>query len=54
MSLKKDLIDKQARFWALMAGGATLTAASETALMPQLAGQPSAPGGLAQATGLGP
>ena len=31
MSLKKDLIDKQARFWVLMAGGATLTAASETA-----------------------
>lgn len=30
MSLKKDLIDKQARFWVLMAGGATLTAASET------------------------
>jgi len=31
MSLKKDLIDKQAQFWVLMAGGATLTAASETA-----------------------
>ena len=30
MSLKKDLIDKQARFWVLMAGGATLTRASET------------------------
>jgi len=30
MSLKKDLIDKQARFWVLMAGGATLTGASET------------------------
>ena len=29
MSLKKDLIDKQARFWVLMAGGATLTGASE-------------------------
>ena len=31
MSLKKDLIEKQARFWVLMAGGPTLTAASETA-----------------------
>ena len=31
MSLKKDLIDKQARFWVLMAGGSTLTGASETA-----------------------
>jgi len=30
MLLKKDLIDKQARFWVLMAGGATLTGASET------------------------
>ena len=30
MSLKKDLIDKQVRFWVLMAGGATLTGASET------------------------
>jgi hypothetical protein len=30
MLLKKDLIDKQARFWVLMAGGATLTRASET------------------------
>src|SRR5476649_2533612 len=30
MSLKKDLIDKQARFWVLKAGGATLTRASET------------------------
>src|SRR5664279_4419095 len=30
MSLKKDLIDKQARFWVLMAGGSTLTGASET------------------------
>jgi len=29
MSLKKDLIDKQARFWVLMAGGSTLTGASE-------------------------
>jgi IS30 family transposase len=27
---KKELIDKQARFWVLMAGGSTLTAASET------------------------
>src|ERR1035437_8161095 len=26
---KKELIDKQARFWVLMAGGATLTGASE-------------------------
>jgi hypothetical protein len=24
MSLKQELIDKQARFWVLMAGGATL------------------------------
>ena len=24
MSLKKDLIDKQARFWVLMAGGSTI------------------------------
>ena len=24
---KKELIDKQARFWVLMAGGSTLTAA---------------------------
>jgi hypothetical protein len=30
MSLKKDLFDKQARFWVLMAGGSTLTGASET------------------------
>jgi len=30
MSLKQELIDKQARFWVLMAGGATLTGASET------------------------
>jgi transposase, IS30 family len=30
MLLKKDLIDKQARFWVLMAGGSTLTRASET------------------------
>ena len=30
MSLKKDLIDKQARFWVVMASGATLTGASET------------------------
>jgi len=30
MLLKKDLIVKQARFWVLMAGGATLTGASET------------------------
>ena len=30
MSLKKDLIDKQVRFWVLMASGATLTGASET------------------------
>ena len=29
MSLKQELIDKQARFWVLMAGGATLTAACE-------------------------
>src|SRR5665811_1897217 len=29
MSLKKELIDKQVRFWVLMAGGATLTGASE-------------------------
>ena len=28
MSLKEDLIDKQARFWVLLAGGATSTAAS--------------------------
>jgi len=27
MSLNKDLIDTQARFWVLMAGGATLTRA---------------------------
>jgi transposase len=27
---KQELIDKQARFWLLMAGGSTLTAASET------------------------
>ena len=31
MSFKQELIDKQARFWVVMAGGATLTAASETA-----------------------
>ena len=30
MWLKKDLIDKQARFWVLMAGGATLVAACDT------------------------
>ena len=30
MSLKKDLIDKQAQFCVLTAGGATLTGASET------------------------
>jgi hypothetical protein len=30
MSLKKDSIDKQARFWVLTAGRATLTGASET------------------------
>ena len=29
MSLKQELIDKQARFWVLMAGGSTLTAACE-------------------------
>src|SRR5476651_678533 len=29
MSTKKELIDKQARFWMLMAGGSTLTAACE-------------------------
>ena len=27
---RQELIDKQARFWVLMAGGSTLTAASET------------------------
>jgi transposase len=27
---KKELIDKQTRFWVLMAGGSTLTGASET------------------------
>jgi len=27
MSSKKELIDKQARCWVLMSGGATLTAA---------------------------
>src|SRR5471030_3275015 len=31
MSTKKELIVKQARFWVLMAGGATLTAACEAA-----------------------
>ena len=30
MWLKKDLIDKQARFWVLMAGGSTLVAACDT------------------------
>ena len=25
MSLKRDVIDKQVRFWVVMAGGATLT-----------------------------
>ena len=30
MSLKKDLIDKQARFWVLMAGGSTLTGGRPT------------------------
>ena len=30
MWLKKDLIDKQARFWLLMAGGSTLVAACDT------------------------
>jgi len=29
MSSKKELIDKQARFWVLMAGGSTLTGACE-------------------------
>ena len=29
MSLKQELIDKQARFWVLMAQGSTLTAACE-------------------------
>jgi hypothetical protein len=29
MSTKKELIDKQVRFWAWMAGGSTLTAACE-------------------------
>ena len=29
MSLKKDLIEKQARFWVLMASGSTLTGACE-------------------------
>lgn len=29
MSTKKELIVKQVRFWVLMAGGATLTGASE-------------------------
>jgi transposase len=31
MSLKQEWIDKQARFWVLMAGGSTLTAACEAA-----------------------
>ena len=30
MWLKKDLIDKQARFWVLMAQGSTLVAACDT------------------------
>lgn len=30
MWLKKDLIDKRARFWVLMAGGSTLVAACDT------------------------
>ena len=30
MWLKKDLIDKQARFWELMAQGSTLVAACDT------------------------
>jgi hypothetical protein len=29
MSSKKELIDKQAQFWVVIAGGATLTAACE-------------------------
>ena len=31
MSTKKELIDKQVRFWVWMAGGSTLTAACEAA-----------------------
>ena len=47
MSLKKDLIDKQARFWVLMAGGSTLTGASEAVGVSRATGRkwPQATGG---------
>ena len=47
MSLKKDLIEKQARFWVLMAGGPTLTGASEAVGVSRATGRkwPQATGG---------
>jgi transposase, IS30 family len=39
MSLKKELIDKQARFWVLMAGGSTLTAACEAVAVSRATGR---------------
>ena len=45
--MKKDLIDKQARFWVLMAGGPTLTGASEAVGVSRATGRkwPQATGG---------
>src|ERR1035437_3948670 len=36
---KKELIDKQARFWVLMAGGSTLTAACEAVVVSRATGR---------------
>ena len=36
---KKELIDKQARFWVLMAGGSTLTAACEAVGVNRVSGR---------------
>jgi hypothetical protein len=39
MATKKELIVKQARFWVVMAGGATLTAACEPSPPPSDTGR---------------
>ena len=47
MSLKKELIEKQARFWVLMANGSTLTGACEAVGVSRATGRkwPQATGG---------
>jgi IS30 family transposase len=39
MRSEKELIDKQARFWVLMAGGSTLTAACEAIAVSRATGR---------------